>query len=673
MPHAGPSSRSSVSINAMRRAAVLVMVGCSSPTPPPSPITSTLPAAPADAPVVSAVRIDLGAELKAIATARVPKPIAYVDPGIYPPPVEVAMLPAFGPCTRPDDSEQAKLRARVEAWVRTSYPLEGFDKEGGVTAIGFGCVDRAGVIVDITVDTWLKKQQRRVAPGEAPPGFEISTPPSRGRWLTVRVAPAGVTTLIETTGIPSTHGGEWAWKTTQKTLALADLDRDGVFDVISVHEEWDVGNVHHHLGLTTVLGTGAKATFGTFGDYVELAPQPRDANRAVVIRIKDDRIHRVILRCVDGSAKLATTCPELPAAQRLVDAELAAETLAGAPVRTDFDRDEVTELVALLEVPEPKRAALIAAAPVVPSRVVAREVARFGLRQSGADVLLLHEREARRIAEEDRQSAAAFAELGDTECAPGTSTPALETKVAAWVTANDQRLIQKAIAAEASMAEQCKAMSCSLDRPTRPTLGVPCAVGTKRYVIASWRTTGRNDRPAVVRSALLFVDGDRLVHVIDAARMAAMCCTHGDDSFALDVGFYRRADKLMATVLPDMDPDRNRLVTVVDGVVGERRTGDFERYPIRPLIVDQSTEASIWHAGPALHQVSSLISTTPVPRARNPLEALIFERTIRESARTTLESFDGDLRDADTRADTIELLTLLGAPKDLVERVRATR
>lgn len=68
----------------------------------------------------------------------------------------------------------------------------------------------------------------------------------------------------------------------------------------------------------------------------------------------------------------------------------------------------------------------------------------------------------------------------------------------------------------------------------------------------------------------------------------------------------------------------------------------------------------------------ALLSTTPVPRPRNPLEA-IFERTIRERARAALESFDGDLRSADTRAVTIELLTLLGAPKDLVERVRATR
>ncbi len=289
-------------------------------------------------------------------------------------------------------------------------------------------------------------------------------------------------------------------------------------------------------------------------------------------------------------------------------------------------------------------------------------------------MLLLHEREARRIAEENHQSAAAFAELGDTECTPGTSTPALETKVAAWVTANDPRLIGKAIAAEASMADQCKSTSCALGRPTKPTLDVPCAVGAKRYVVASWRTTARRDQLAVVRSALLFADGDKLVHVIDAARMAAMCCTH-DDSFALDVGFYRRGDKLMATVLPDADPDRNRLVTAIDGVVGERRTGDFERYPIRPLIVDQATEGSIWHAGPGLHQVSSLalLSTTPVPRPRNPLEALIFERMIRESARTALESFDGDLRDADARASTIELLTLLGAPKDLVERVRATR
>lgn len=654
----GLSPASGSILHGMSRWGVLVLVGCGSQ--PAAPIANEpAPVVPIDS--IALPSIDLGTELKAIATARVPKPVEEVGPG-EDQQTEITELSAFGPCTRPDRAEQTALRARIEGWLRVRYPREAFDADD-VTALGFGCRDRAGVVVDVVVDTRPKEWVQR-------PG-----PPTLGRWLTVRVAPSGITTLIDTKGIPSIMGGEWAVKTTQRTLALADFDKDGAFDVVSVNEVWEVGDVRHYLKLTTVTSSGATATFGPFSDHIELAPQPLAANRAVVIRVKDDAEVETILRCVDGSPQLATACPELAAARRLVEAELAAATLATGPDRTVFDRDEVTELVTLFDVPEPRRSALIEAAPVKPSRVVAREVQRFARRERGTDVMLTHERAEVRRQRANRESAVSFAELGDAECAPGVSTPALAAKVSAWVAANNRALISKAIAANASLAEACKQSPCALDRPTPATVSVPCEAGTTRYVIASWntRTARANDPPQILRSALLFVTGDKIGHVLDIAEPAPMCCTTVY-STSVDAAFYRRGNALLATVIRRLDSNTNELVTVVGGVVGERRTGNFERYPIRPLLVDRATDGSVWHAGPALHRVASVseISLGGPPTSRSPIEALIAERELHAQAREALVGVQ-DLGSAADRASTIEALTVLGAPTDLIERVRDTR
>ena len=61
----------------MSRWALLVLVGCGSQTPPVA--NEPAPVVPIDS--IALPTIDLGAELEAIATARVPKPVEHVDPG----------------------------------------------------------------------------------------------------------------------------------------------------------------------------------------------------------------------------------------------------------------------------------------------------------------------------------------------------------------------------------------------------------------------------------------------------------------------------------------------------------------------------------------------------------------------------------------------------------------
>jgi hypothetical protein len=94
------------------------------------------------------------------------------------------------------------------------------------------------------------------------------------------------------------------------------------------------------------------------------------------------------------------------------------------------------------------------------------------------------------------------------------------------------------------------------------------------------------------------------------------------------------------------------------------------------LIDDRAGNGALWHAGPALHRVARALDfrvTHAIQPPGSPLEAVVMEHELREDARLYVRGFDFDLQDADYRENTLRALTVLKAPKDLIERVRNVR
>lgn len=565
-------------------------------------------------------------------------------------------MTAFGPCTRPDLAEQARLRTRIEAELRARWPGDEPDEPPELT---FGCIDRAGAIVDVAVDTHAK-----------------ATPQSaKGHWLTVRVAGSKVTTVVESTGIPSTWGAEWAISTVRSTLALADLDGDGVFDVISVEQLHEGGAVSNDLTVTTVLSSGSRFTSGTFGDSIALAAQPLVAGRAVVVVVRE-RDHeaggeRVIVRCLDRSGALVHDCPDAAPVHRDVALERAALRLEQLEPPIELDRAEVEELASLFELGERERTALRAATTPSPEREVARAIDRFARSERGEESLAF-ERRAVETAQRERVSAAALAELGEAACPAGTATPALIAKVRARVGVLEPTAFARLVATDATIKEQCELQTCAWKplAPAEVKVTVPCEVGDKRYVLAEWRRTTRSSEVAVIRKVLLYAAGERIVPVADQGRFDMG--GPWPPPFPLLGQFYRRGDAVIGIVFGDLDLDTKRVMAVVDGVIGDRRTGDVDLYEIRPLVVLRAGGAvEILHAGGKLEHVVTIdpaVSVTPA----GALAALVVGHERRRAARERLQH-GPELADPDQRTAMIDALTTLQAPPALIARVRAVR
>lgn len=602
----------------------LALLGCTSPP------VATPAVAPAPAPEIPIARptVDVAGTLRAVAKQRlaeVPRPT----------PTEI---PAFGPCTRPDPDAQAKLRTRIEAWLRQQWPAREAEEPPLLT---FGCVDRGGAIVDIAVDTADKGKKQA----------------NKGHWLTVRVADR-IAVVIETDGIPSTWGGEWAISTELHTMALADLDRDGVFDVVSVRSEHEGGAMTTDLTLTTALSSGHRTTSGVFGNTIELPPQTFEGNVVVVVRDPREQEERVIVRCVDRTG-LTKTCPEAVRVQQAVDAEREAKRIVEGAADLVFDRDEVAELATLFQLGERERTELLAASTADPHRVLARAVQRFAAEERGVSQLTF-ERDAARAGELERLSAAALKELGETECAPGIASPALVAKVRAQIAATERQAIARATTE--SIKAACD-KACVWKVPTPAKVASVCAAGGKQYLAAEWTTSA--GEVTVNRKALLFATGERVVPIVDGAKLF-----HGgpwDSGVVLAMRFYRRGDTLIGLALVDEETEAQLVVVANDGAIIDRRRATTRHYSIKPLLADTTTDGTVlWHGNKQLAKLHPGITDLP----DHPVAALAKRFEMRAEARQALIYFAYDLSSTDGRAELIEALTLLEAPAALIARVR---
>lgn len=604
----------------------LVLVGC-------APSSVVIPAvAPDPAPEIPVAKptVDVTGTLRAVAKQRLAELATRTTP---------AEIPAFGPCTRPDPDAQAKLRPRIEAWLRQHWPAREAEEPPVLT---FGCVDRGGAIVDIAVDTAEKGKKQA----------------NKGHWLTVRAAER-IAVVVETDGIPSTWGGEWAISTEQHTLALADLDRDGVVDVISVKSEHEGGAMTTDLTLTTVLSTGGRKTSGVFGNRIEIPAQAFATNVVVVVRDPREQEERVIVRCVDRTG-LIKTCPEAARVQQAVDAEREAKRIVDGAADLTFDRDEVAELATLFQLGERERTDLLAASTPDPHRVLARDVQRFAAEERGVSQLTF-EREAARTGELERLSTASLKELGEIECAPGTASPALVSRVRSQIAATERQAIAKAASTE-SIKTAC-GNACAWKAPTPAAVTSVCAAGGKQYLAAEWTTSA--GEVTVNRKALLFATGERVVTITDGAKLF-----HGgpwDSGVQLGLRFYRRGDTLIGIALVDEEKEDKLVIVANDGAVIDRRRGSTQHYGIKPLIAESTTAGTVlWHGSKQLATLHPAITDPPA----HPVAALAQRFEMRAEARQALVYFAYDLSNPDDRAGLIKALTLLEAPPALIARVR---
>jgi hypothetical protein len=274
-------------------------------------------------------------------------------------------IPALGPCQRPAADERAALRARVLAWIeRTTASFEHPAEEPEQLSLRFGCVEPAGIVIAAQMDRETKQRTRSHAPDV-------------GHWWTLRATKDSITALSETRGLATLRYGAYSKKLFQDTVALADLDGDGVLDPLVARTSREGLALSADIQLSVVPSrTNKRTAVAAFGD--EVAPaRVQGATRSgpVVLEIVDRFAAVRAYRCVDATLAL-TRCPEAAQARRSADAFAAAEDLAR--LTEEPHREQLAEWLDLLGVPPTEAEPLLAAAPPTsPAERAARKIERF--------------------------------------------------------------------------------------------------------------------------------------------------------------------------------------------------------------------------------------------------------------------------------------------------------
>lgn len=274
-------------------------------------------------------------------------------------------IPALGPCQRPSADERAALRQRVLAWIEQS--TAGFEhpaEEPAQLSLRFGCVEPAGIVIAAQMDRETKQRSRSHAPDV-------------GHWWTLRATPASIAILSETRGLATLRYNAYDRKLFQETLALADLDGDGVLDPLVARIDRAGIALNAAIQLSVVGSrTNKRTAVAAFGD--EVAPalvQGAGRSGPIVLEIADNFAAVRAFRCVGATLTLAR-CPEAAAARRSADALAVADQLAA--LSQIPDREGLAEWLDLLGAPrdvaEPLRAA---ASPTSPAERAARKIERF--------------------------------------------------------------------------------------------------------------------------------------------------------------------------------------------------------------------------------------------------------------------------------------------------------
>ncbi len=610
----------------------------SAPTSAPASLVApptSAPASTADQASVERVR-ELG-KRRAAELAWPPRPDPSTDE-----------ITAYAACTRPSASDKKAIQAQVIDWVNRANPKEIGDPDSEVGVV-YGCVEKNGIVLDVQSDRDLKSDPHRHV----------------GRWWTVRKKDAAFQVLAQVSGTATIDAMEWASEPSMGTLALIDLDHDGLLDVISRHTEHEGGAILSDFAFSAITSANGKTTqLGSFSGNFDLVTG--DAG-TVVIRVRethDDKL--AFYRCLDG-ATLAR-CPASHAARRRDHALDVAGKLARGELFLQ-DRDQAAEVLDLLDVPDGERAPYLAGvAATTPRDRAARHIAAFLTPPADADKDEA-EKHADRVARIEPYLATLRTALGDTTCPKGVTLgkPA-EANLRAWVAANQAQI---PCAPNARCAGKVSVKVTHLE--------VACSGPTSTYALVDWERSG-----AVLDDAhrsLFLVQHDNPLLVFDAPSLPADAqggppgLTPGFD------GVYAIHGPAVTALI--MDLAGGDTARVLHGFIDGKDAGKLpvpnaqiygeEDDPFDSLVTSDSPSAhSIYHVGDKLTVVATFDPyALPATPPADPVARLLVEAVERKDARDFLTYHEPtQLVDPTYRDDTLRALAAIGADASLIDEVK---
>lgn len=262
-------------------------------------------------------------------------------------PDTAGLIPALGTCVRPTDEQRATLLTTASAWITQAEPRYAV----GVPTMTVGCVEKTGIVVDLQADLTPR--------GTKPSGGKGAT----GFWWTLRIDGAKLTTLDRVTGPALESWMEWVQERSLSTVVLADLDKDGLLDVVSARVSHEGGSMLENYDVS-VFPT-AKPGKLSQGESSSVAirptrPQPVLAAGTVVLALEGKESHDAT--CVTA-ARGWSRCPAVADVLKTEAAIQAATYLSSLEDRNMQDRDALVESLDGLEVPAAEQAAILPPAP----------------------------------------------------------------------------------------------------------------------------------------------------------------------------------------------------------------------------------------------------------------------------------------------------------------------
>jgi len=539
-------------------------------------------------------RVDVTSELRAIGVRRARELAASA------PTLAGQEIAAAGPCIRPTAVQREAITTTVDAWIgRTnpgSHPSAELD-------LAFGCVDRAGVVVDA---------QQDLSEGDS----------SSGHWWILRVNNDRVDELATVTGTALGSFMEFASESTITTVVLADIDHDGVLDVVARTDDREGGSNRHDGTLSLILSSTrhAREIADVGGDVTAAAGATAD----LVLAITENN-RPTAYRCVEANASLSR-CPDAERARRFAAAVAVAGVLArtgssDSPVPT---RDDLATELDAVGVIGPDRDRLLAA--VSPTPAAHHAMRRIEAALASTDDRTQAEQIAERLAYFDQLHAA----LGDERCTDGTaSEPTLDKWLVAHAMDGGQVLTR-------------------------------CVGPAGRYYFVQ-RADASPTGDTLTR-AVLFVAGNVTTELATTTTpLAGQEQIVDPDALPLDAMFYRHGAALIAIALDGP----KQLSAFVDGRPIAKRTGELARFtdtdgvPFDALIVDHSPAGAF----------TILHVTDRIRPIEGKAAALIAARSAAAAARTLLAGLD-DAALVQYRDQVAAALRVIGADPTLVAEVR---
>jgi hypothetical protein len=512
------------------------------------PRASALPASPAPP------RLDLAAERAQLGERWLANRAA-------PPAAEGSHLYAIGACERTSAAETKQLARRIQRWIDARFPHE--QSASGVE-LEVGCKSPRGIIVDVSDERGRRAKR---------PERETH------RSFVLRARPDGLDVLAEKEAEGSDRAMEWSDEGSVETLALVDLDGDGVLDAVIDHVEHEGGARHSGHTIEAIRSTtGVRMAIASMSGELEVAT--RDAAPVVLGLGAEWTLEHV---CLGNDGTLAR-CAASEAVHHAYEQDQLASNYRSLNDNEVPDADALAEQLALLDVPQPERARLVAAAPTTTDdRRAEREIARLVAAEQPRDRLdpLLH-------SDGKHAGAQTYFEtlrgrLGDTPCAARPASAALRERAAAWVHAHTVELDRE--------SGHCSAEHDPCDRAPATALVVTPACGP--YFWVSWRDSSQ---APVEHSALdhVVLFGDRMTRIL--ARSAEVDDPNLEPTIPPAV-FFQHGETIVAGVVTD-----DTIVAVADNRIVASRPGAWQRYSFSADWVDMSNDLlydsgahAVWH------------------------------------------------------------------------------